>query len=75
MAHTIDTLTSDALALDSAQRASLAHALIASLDTEVDAGAEAEWLAIIERRVAEMCAGQSRGLPLDGLLQELRTRS
>lgn len=74
MAHTIHTLTSDALALDAAQRASLAHALIASLDTEVDADAEAEWLAVIERRVAEMHAGQSRGLPLDALVQELRTR-
>lgn len=53
-----------ALALPEDQRAEVAEKLLASLDGEVDANAEAEWGAEIERRLARIEAGQSKAISM-----------
>jgi putative addiction module component (TIGR02574 family) len=74
MAQPIETLAHEALALPVAQRASLAHKLIESLDAEVDEQAETEWLAVIERRLQEMDRGQGIGRPIEDTIRELRAK-
>jgi putative addiction module component (TIGR02574 family) len=74
MAQPIETLAHEALALPVAQRASLAHKLIESLDAEVDEQAETEWLAVIERRLQEMDRGQGIGRPIEDTIRGLRAK-
>jgi putative addiction module component (TIGR02574 family) len=54
MSDTADQLLRKALTLNERDRASLAGALIESLDTEVQPGAAQAWDAEIERRVKEL---------------------
>ena len=56
-------LLKEALKLPPAARAALAGSLIDSLDQEVDEGAEAEWEAEIERRLAELNSGRVMPIP------------
>jgi putative addiction module component (TIGR02574 family) len=60
---TAGTLAQQALQMPASQRARLAHALIQSLDTEVDADAGPLWDAEIARRVREIRDGRVRGIP------------
>lgn len=53
----------EALRLSDEERAAIAGELIESLDTEVDADAEAAWSAEIHRRVEELNAGRARTVP------------
>lgn len=54
-----------ALALPEDERAEVAEKLLASLDGEIDANAEAEWGAEIERRLARIEAGHSKTISMD----------
>ena len=54
MSETADQLLRKALTLNERDRASLAGALIESLDLEVEPGAAQAWDAEIERRVKEL---------------------
>lgn len=54
---TLDKVRSAALGLPEAERAELAHSLVASLDGAADADAANEWDAEILRRLAEVDAG------------------
>ncbi len=74
MAQNIETLASEALALPLPQRASLAHKLIESLDEEVDERAEAEWLAVIDRRLQELEQGKVTCRPVDDVVRDLRSK-
>jgi len=74
MAQGIETLATEALALPLTQRASLVHKLIESLDEAVDEQAEAEWLAVIDRRLREMDQGQGIGRPIEDVIRELRAK-
>jgi putative addiction module component (TIGR02574 family) len=53
----------EALRLPEAERAALAGELIESLETEVDADAEAAWSAEIRRRVENLNTGRARTVP------------
>lgn len=53
----------EALRLSDEERAAIAGELIESLDTEVDADAEAAWSAEIHRRVEELKAGRAQTIP------------
>ena len=57
MAEIADHLLVEALRLPSSARAALAASLIESLDSNVDADAEAHWAIEIRRRVAALDAG------------------
>lgn len=53
-------LLAEALRLSPEERAALAGELIQSLDTEVDADAEAAWSAEIRSRLAQIDSGAAR---------------
>ncbi len=58
MSDTSQQLLSDALELPSVDRGRLAALLIESLDEETDPGASAAWSEEINRRLADIDAGQ-----------------
>lgn len=64
----------EVLALPEEDRAYLAHQLIASLDTAVEADAEAEWLDVIDRRSCEIEEGRVRCRPVQESLREVRAQ-
>lgn len=70
MATSVEELYQKALDLDERKRADLAARLIESLDTEVEEGVEAAWLAEVERRMEELDTGQVQSISWD----EVRAR-
>lgn len=72
MATEFEKLKGDLLTLPVESRASLAHALIESLDDVVDEDAESLWMDEIRRRDAEIRAGTAKLKPLDQVLREAR---
>jgi hypothetical protein len=60
-----------ALALPEEQRAEVAEKLLASLDGEVDADAESEWGAEIERRLSRIESGQAKSVSMAESLARL----
>ena len=71
MSPSIEQLKATLSHLPSSERAELAQFLLHSLEP-VEEGAAAEWLALAERRMAEVRAGQVVGVPAEQLLKELR---
>ena len=59
------------MALPEEQRAEVAEKLLASLGGEVDADAESEWGAEIERRLARIESAQTRSVLMDESLARL----
>ena len=72
MATEFDRLKDDLLTLPVESRASLAHALIESLDDAVDADAESLWVEEIRRRDAEIRAGTATMKAADQVVREAR---
>jgi putative addiction module component (TIGR02574 family) len=64
----------DALALPTEARAALAGLLLESLDTEVDADAEAAWATEVNRRIAEFDSGASKTIPWAEVRRRLAAR-
>ncbi len=62
------------LALPQADRAFLAHQLIASLDDTVDPDAEAQWNDVIDRRSREIEEGKVSCRPIEEVVQEIREK-
>lgn len=62
----------EVLALPESDRAYLAHQLIASLNTTVDADAQAQWEEVIDRRSREMEEGKVCSRPMEQVLQDIR---
>jgi len=61
MASPARQVESKAMKLSARERARLAERLISSLDDEVDADAEAEWIREGERRLDELRSGKVKG--------------
>lgn len=74
MSTELEQLKEDLLALPTDSRASLAHALIESLDDEVDVDAERLWRDEIRRRDAEVRSGRAVMKPAEQVLREARER-
>jgi hypothetical protein len=72
MSMTLETLQAEVLRLPPADRAKLLDRLIASLD--VDAGAEAAWDEVAERRDQELDAGAVQAVPLEVAIARLEAR-
>jgi len=66
-----EDLYKKALDLNGRERAALAARLIESLDTEIEEGAEAEWLAEVERRMEELDSGKVQSIPWDEVRRRL----
>ena len=72
MATEFERLRDDLLTLPVDSRASLAQALIRSLDDSVDDNAESLWLEEIRRRDAEIRSGTAKLKPAEQVLREAR---
>jgi putative addiction module component (TIGR02574 family) len=66
-------LLSQALQLPLGERAKLAADLIASIDGEPDADAEAAWAKEIARRASRAISGKSNGRAWRGVLNRLKS--
>jgi putative addiction module component (TIGR02574 family) len=71
MSATLEEIKVAAAALPVLDRAELARFLLHSLDEGSDAGARIEWLAVADRRMAEVKAGRVIGIPAEEVLQTL----
>jgi putative addiction module component (TIGR02574 family) len=71
MSRSAAEVLEEALALPEDQRAQVAEKLVASLDGDVDPGAETEWGVEIERRLARIEAGQSKRISMAESLARL----
>ena len=67
-------LETELLALPVNSRASLARALIESLDETVDENAEALWVDEIRRRDEDLRGGRAAARPVDEVLRDARER-
>jgi hypothetical protein len=74
MATQFEKPKDDLLALPVESRASLAQALIESLDEEFDEDAEALWREEIRRRDADIRSGRAILKPAEQVLREARER-
>ena len=72
MATEFERLRDDLLTLPVDSRASLAQALIESLDDSVDENAESLWLEEIRKRDAEIRSGTAKLKPAEQVLREAR---
>ncbi len=67
-------LLNAALALPESQRAELAASLLRSLDSESDPNADDAWAAEIQRRLASIDSGNTKLVPWDDVMSEMRGR-
>jgi putative addiction module component (TIGR02574 family) len=74
MPRDFNEILRDAAELSEHDRATLAGLLIESLEGEPDPGVEAAWAAEIERRVAELDAGNVTTIPWEEVRQRLLDR-
>jgi hypothetical protein len=72
MATEFERLRDDLLTLPVDSRASLAQALIRSLDDSVDVNVESLWLEEVRRRDAEIRSGTAKLKPAEQVLREAR---
>lgn len=71
MAKDLKDVIRDAAALPESDRATLAGVLIESLEGSADAGVAAAWDSEIERRAAEIDAGEVELIPWEKVREEL----
>ena len=71
---TLEKVRSEALSLSEAERAELAHNLVASLDGRADPDAETVWDAEILRRLAQIDAGTARLIDREEFRRLMRAR-
>ncbi len=74
MATSANELFKQAMELKDEERASLAGLLLESLDTEVEDGVEAAWLAEAERRMAALDSGDAKLVPWEDVRDRLLQR-
>ena len=71
---TVDELLREALRLNAADRASMAHELLNSLESLSEAEVEQLWIEEALRRSAEIDAGTADTIPADEAIAEARAR-
>ena len=71
---TLEKVRTEALSLSEAERAELAHNLVASLDGRADPDAETAWDAEILRRLAEIDAGTANLIDHEEFRRRMRAR-
>ena len=71
---TLEKIRTDALSLPEAERAELAHNLVASLDGRADPDAETAWDAEILRRLAEIDTGTADLIDREEFRRLMRAR-
>jgi putative addiction module component (TIGR02574 family) len=74
MSATAERIRSELTALTPAERAELAHFLIASLEGESDSDAEKAWDAELAQRAEEIRSGSAVGYRAEDVFAELRAK-
>ncbi|MFQ5651714.1 MAG: addiction module protein [bacterium] len=74
MSSSFKTIKEQAKALPPEERADLAHELITSLDDEFDTDVESVWDKEIQRRVADIKSGKTKGRIAEDILAEIRAK-
>ena len=74
MSPTLDEIKAKLSGLPAPERAELVHYLLHPLEPAEERAAE-EWLALAERRMADVRAGRVVGIPAEQVLENLRGRS
>ena len=69
-----EKIIKEAMALPLKERALLAHKLLASLETESDPDAQAEWEEVIDRRSREMEEGRVSTRSEEELIGQIRAK-
>ena len=67
-------IAAEILALPTPTRAYLAHELLSSFDDTADSDAEAEWMAVIDRRSEEIESGHVQCQSVAGVVRDLRAK-
>lgn len=67
-------IAAEILALPAPTRAYLAHELLSSFDDSTDDGAEAEWMAVIDRRSEEIESGRVQCRPVADVIRDIRAK-
>ena len=71
MNRTLQELKNASSDLPAEERAELAQFLLRSLDDPDDEGTRGEWLALAEKRMADVRAGKVVGIPAEEVLKNL----
>jgi len=71
MSLTLQDLKKAASGLPEGERVELAQFLLGSLENQEEEGARDQWLALAERRMAEVRAGKVVGIPADEVVKHL----
>ena len=74
MSKILQKVTQDAFSLPSDERASLAHALIQSLDDQHDAERDKLWDAEIKRRVDLIDSGEANGRDAEDVFADIERK-
>lgn len=74
MSQTLERVSQEALSLSVNERASLAHALLHSIDAHQDNDSEKAWDKEIARRVSEIESGAAVGRPAEQVFQSIKQR-
>lgn len=74
MPRTLEALQAEVMRLSSAYRARLLDRLVASLDVDAEAEAEAAWDELANEREAEFSSGSATAVPLDVAVARLEAR-
>lgn len=72
MSSKIEQVIESVKELSADERALVAHCLISSLDERHDDGVEQAWLALAEKRIAELASGQVKAVSWDALKSEIK---
>jgi len=68
----LEAVLTQALALSPSQRAQLARSLISSIEGPPEEGAEAAWLDLARKRLAELDSGEIEPVTWDSIKQRIR---
>ena len=67
-----DFLLNEALSMSPAERATLAHCLISSLDHPKDEIVDAEWIKLSQKRLADLESGKISPVSWDSIKKKVR---
>jgi putative addiction module component (TIGR02574 family) len=72
MASKADFLLNEALTMSPAERATLAHCLISSLDKPKDKNVDAEWIKLAQNRLADLESGSISPISWESIKKKVR---
>jgi putative addiction module component (TIGR02574 family) len=73
MTTKVEQVLKDSLSLSPSERALIAHCLIASIESTVDAEVEAEWIQLADRRLKDIEGGKVKPIGWDDLKKKVKS--